>query len=255
MNEQSVPRRWIPKSYARKHGAAVRVELAAERRMRTSNKTHYRFAHWPIWIWVFFIAPGPMTAALFAGQANVWTLAWLIAVLIGTAVAFTRGKMPGVESAPYILRFGDDMPNPLYRRVCYTFAWSVIISFAVINLIGLLDAVLTAHWRMMEIYRITYFPVAGTIWILGAFGRLPRAGFSTKNEGIDRRYFYGSIWAVLSSQPVLWLMWKTFPRTHEADIFKLAIYGGMLAAIGLLARYGLLPRTRPILPGVIARAD
>jgi hypothetical protein len=255
MTEETVRRRFVPKSYAQRYGGAVRVELAAERRMRTRNKMHYRWAHWPIWIWVFFIAPGPMTAALFAGEVNRWTVAWLLIVLAGTGIAFWRGKMPGVEPAPYILRFGDDMPNPLYRRICYTFGWSVIISFAAINFIGLADAVVTGHWRMREIYRVVYFPIAGAVWILGALGWLPRARHSTKQEGIDRRYFYGSVWAVTVSQPVLWLLWKTLPRTHQADIIKLVVYAAMLAGVGLLARFGFLPRTRPILPGTIGRAD
>ena len=31
---------------------------------------------------------------------------------------------------------------------------------------------------------------------------------STKGEGHERRYFYGSVWAVCWAQPALWLMWK-----------------------------------------------
>ena len=45
---------------------AIRFEYASERKIRERNKIHYRFAHWPIWIWVFFIAPGPLTFELFA---------------------------------------------------------------------------------------------------------------------------------------------------------------------------------------------
>jgi hypothetical protein len=41
--------------------AALTVELDTERKLRTRNKLHYRFNHWPIWIFVFFIAPGPVT--------------------------------------------------------------------------------------------------------------------------------------------------------------------------------------------------
>src|SRR6516164_7200844 len=33
------------------------------------------------------------------------------------------GKLPGVEPRPYILRFDEAKPNPVYRRVCYTSAW------------------------------------------------------------------------------------------------------------------------------------
>jgi hypothetical protein len=43
------------------------------------------------------------------------------------------GSLPGVEPRPYILRFEEDKPNPLYRRVCYTFAWNAVLSFAPLN--------------------------------------------------------------------------------------------------------------------------
>jgi len=32
--------------------------------------------------------------------------------------------------------------------------------------------------------------------MLGLMGKLPRVGTSTRNEGTERRYFYGSVWAV-----------------------------------------------------------
>ena len=38
--------------------ALRRVEYAHERKMRERNTTAYRAAHWPIWIFVFFLAPG-----------------------------------------------------------------------------------------------------------------------------------------------------------------------------------------------------
>ena len=41
-----------------------------------------------------------------------------------------------------------------------------------------------------------HFPIAGTMWMLGALGLLPRVEASTKGEGHERRYFYGSVWAV-----------------------------------------------------------
>jgi hypothetical protein len=45
------------------------------------------------------------------------------------------------------------------------------------------------------------------------------------------------------------------PKTHAADIVKLAAYVAALASIGFAARAGLLPRTRPILPGELMVAD
>ena len=51
----------------------------------------------------------------------------------GTGIAGLRGRLPGVEPRPYIIRFTEDRPNPLYRRVCYTLAWSEVIAFALLN--------------------------------------------------------------------------------------------------------------------------
>jgi hypothetical protein len=95
-----------------------KIEHAEDRKIREKNKTYYRFAHWPIWIWVFFLAPGPLTFSLFSKGFHWGNSAWLAAVLIGTGIGLARAKMPGCEHRPYILRFNEDRPNPLYRRVC-----------------------------------------------------------------------------------------------------------------------------------------
>jgi len=50
-------------------------------------------------------------------------LPWWAWVLLGTGIAGLFGQLPGVEPRPYILRFTEDKPNPLYRRICYTVAW------------------------------------------------------------------------------------------------------------------------------------
>jgi hypothetical protein len=239
----------LPPSYKRQHGHAERVELAADRRFRAHNKISYRLAHWPIWIWVFFIAPGPVTFTLFAQGPNRTMLSWLLAVLAGTGLAGLFGRLPGVEPAPYILRFEEDRPNPLYRRICYTLAWSEVISYALLNLAAILDAIVNGVWRTRAIYDAGYFPIAVTVWLLGVFGLLPRVKRSTRGEGHERRYFYGSVWAVSIAQPVLWLLWKVLPHTRSADVVKLVVFVGLLAYLGNLARRGLLPRTRPILPG------
>ena len=78
---------------------------------------------------------------------------------------------------------------------------------------------------------------------------------STKNEGHERRYFYGSVWAVCIAQPVLWLLWTILPRSRAMDVLKLVVFVGILAWVGNLARRGLLPRTRPIVPGELAISD
>ena len=128
-----------------------------------------------------------------------------------------RGRLPGVEPRPYIIRFVEDKPNPLYRRICYTFAWSIVVTFAILNLAGLGVAVATGVWRLKQIYLYGYFPIAAAIWALGAFGILPRVRASTKGEGHERRYFYGAVWASCIAQPVLGVLWKTLPHTREAD--------------------------------------
>lgn len=245
----------VPSSYPRQLGHAERVELADERQLRTRNKVTYRLAHWPIWIFTFFIAPGPLTFQLFEHGFDRRIVAWLGLVMVGTGIAGLFGKLPGVEPAPYIIRFTEDRPNPLYRRICYTFAWSAAITFAVLNIAGLLWAVTTGEWRLRQIYDAAYLPIAGSIWILGAAGLLPRVMRSTKNEGHERRYFYGTVWAVCIAQPVLWLLWGILPQSRAADALKLAVMLAILAWIGNLARRGLLPRTRPIVPGELAISD
>jgi hypothetical protein len=233
----------------------IPVEFDTERKIRTYNKLYYRFNHWPIWIFVFFIAPGPLTFDLFERGFD-WRMGlWLGAVLLATGIAGLRGSLPGVEPRPYIIRFTEDRPNPLYRRVCYTFAWSEAVTFAVLNITGLIVAIVTGHWYLKQIYRAAYFPIAGTILMLGAFGALPRVKASTKGEGHERRYFYGTVWAVATAQPVLWLLWKALPQNRPSDILKLTVFLAILAFVGNLARLGRLPRTRPIVAGELAVSD
>ena len=234
---------------------ALYIELDTERKIRFRNKLYYRFNHWPIWILVFFIAPGPLTFDLFESGFDGRMLAWLSIVLVGTGIAGLRGSLPGCEPAPYIIRFTEDRPNPLYRRVCYTAAWGEVIAFAVVNIAGLAWAVVTGEWRLRQMYEVAYFPIAGTFWTLGALGMLPRVKRSTKGEGHERRYFYGSVWAVAVAHPALWLLWKVVPTGRVGDAIKLLVFVGILAIVGQMSRRGMLPRTRPIVPGELAVSD
>jgi len=234
---------------------AIPIEFDTDRKIRAYNKLYYRFNHWPIWIFVFFIAPGPLTFDLFERGFD-WRMGlWLAAVLAGTGIAGLRGALPGVEPRPYIIRFTEDRPNPLYRRICYTFAWGEAVAFAVLNITGLVVAIVSGHWYLKQIYQAAYFPIAGSIWLLGFLGKLPRVKPSTKGEGHERRYFYGTVWAVAIAQPALWFLWKLLPRNTPSDIVKLAVFIGVLAFVGNLARQGRLPRTRPIVPGELAVSD
>jgi hypothetical protein len=232
-----------------------KLEYAQERKLRERNTRLYRLAHWPIWIWVFFLAPGPLTFSLFAHGFGRGNLAWLALVLLGTGIALVSGNLPGCEPRPYILRFDEDKPNPLYRRVCYTFAWNAVLSFALLNLAGLIIAVVTGTWYMKQIYTYTYAPLCITILLLGALGQLPRVGPSTKGEGTERRYFYGSVWAAVAAQALLLAVWKTLPNTRTASLIKLAVFCAALLLMAFAAYRGVPPRTRPIVPGESMIAD
>ena len=224
-----------------------KVEYAAERKMRTRNTRIYRACHWPIWIFVFFLAPGPLTFTLFAHGFSLGNSLWLALVLAGTGIAALRGRLPGAEPAPYILRFDEDRPNPLYRRICYTFAWSAAITYGLLNLSGLLIACFTGLWSMKQIYNYAYLPLAALVLLLGALGKLPRVEPSTSKEGTHRRYFYGTVWAVTAAQIVLLLLWKLLPLNPATTWLKLAAFVAVLALMGFLSYRGLLPRTRVIL--------
>ena len=237
------------------HTSALFIERDTERHIRHRNKLYYRFNHWPIWIFVFFIAPGPLTFDLIERGFDRQLTVWLAIVLVGTAIAGLRGRLPGCEPRPYIIRFTEDRPNPLYRRVCYTTAWGEVVAFAVLNMAGLAWAVISGMWRLKQFYAVAYFPIAGTMWLLGALGWLPRVKRSTQGEGHERRYFYGSVWAVAVAQPVLWILWKLLPETPIADAAKLVVFVAILGAVGYMSRLGLLPRTRPIVPGELAISD
>lgn len=233
----------------------IPVEFDSHRAFRTRNKLYYRWLHWPIWVFVFFIAPGPLTFDLFEHGFDARMALWLSAVLIGTGIALVRGRLPGCEPAPYIIRFTEDRPNPLYRRICYSCAWGEAITFAALNVAGLGLAIATGEWRLEEIYRYAYFPLAGAIWAIGLSGYLPRVKPSTSGEGHERRYFYGAVWSVAVAQSVLGLLYVTLPNGPVPDTAKLLAFLGALAFMGSLAVRGRLPRTRPIVPGELATLD
>src|ERR1700761_1565307 len=234
---------------------SIRVEYEAARKIRERNPRLYRIAHWPIWIWVFFLAPGPLTFDLFAHGGSNKNVLWLLLVMAATGVAGYFGQLPGVEPRPYILRFDEDKANPLYRKICYTFAWNAVISFALLNLAGLVIAAATGNWIMKQIYFKGYFYICAIVLLAGISGWLPRVGRSTKGEGIERRYFYGAVWAAVISQTVLLVLWKTLPQTAATAQIKLAVFFLCLFGVGAASAFGWLPRTRPIVPGELMVAD
>ena len=233
----------------------VRLEYASRRKLRDRNTKVYRLAHWPIWISVFFLAPGPFTFRLFTRGFDPQMAVWLAIVLTGTGLAALAGKLPGCEPRPYIIRFTEDKPNPLYRRICYTVAWSELIAYVSLNLAGTAYAAFSGSWRMAQFYLYGYFPIAVSIWLLGLFGLLPRVKPSTKGEGHERRYFYGLVWAAPAAQGLMMLLWKTLPVNPVTNWIKLALFVISLIFMALLAMRGVLPRTRRIVPGELAISD
>jgi hypothetical protein len=129
------------------------------------------------------------------------------------------------------------------------------VSYALLNLCGLWIAAVTGKWTMGQIYNYAYLPLAAVILLLGAAGKLPRVEPSTRKEGTHRRYFYGTVWAVTAAQIVLLMLWKTLPLGGATNLVKLAGFVGTLALMGWFAYRGMLPRTRPILPGECMVAD
>jgi hypothetical protein len=235
--------------------AGVRLEFASNRKLRDRNTRLYRLAHWPIWITVFFLVPGPITFRLFTSGWDVYMALWLAVVLAGTGAAALRGRLPGSEPQPYIIRFTEDRPNPLYRRICYTVAWSELIAYVSLNLAGSAYAAITGVWAMPDLYRYGYFPIVAGVWILGWLGRLPRVKASTQGEGDERRYFYGLVWAAPAAQATAMLLWKTLPVNPATNWVKLMIFAAVLLGMGWLAVRGVLPRTRKIVPGELAISD
>jgi hypothetical protein len=176
-------------------------------------------------------------------------------VLFSTGVAGLRGRLPGIEPRPYILRFDEDTPNPLYRHLCYTFAWNAVLSFGVLNLLRLAIAAATGTWYMRQPYIYAYAPLCAAVLLLGAVGKLPRVGLSTAGEGTERRYFYGSVWAVTVALTVLLALRKLLPQTRATSVLKLFAFACTLLLMGVAARRGALLRTRPIMPKESMIAD
>jgi hypothetical protein len=50
-------------------------------------------------------------------------------------------------------------------------------------------------------------------------------------------------------------MWKLLPRGPLSDLIKLVVFVSLLLVVAWMARLGLLPRTKPIVPGEWAISD
>ena len=233
----------------------VQVQYADEICIREGNTAFYRLAHWPIWITVFYLAADPLTFQLFARGPDRRMAVWLALVCAATGIAGLRGRLPGVEPQPYIIRFTEDRPNPLYRRLCYTAAWSDLLSYAALNVVGVADALARGRWHLTQIYHYGWIPVALAVWLLGLAGKLPRTKPSTLGEGAERRIFYGAIWAVTWSQVLLLTLWLGLGRSRAATALKLFGFALCLGSLGYVAWRGRLPRTKKILMRTGSSAD
>ena len=181
---------------------------------------------------------------------------WLGAVLLGTGIAGVARPAAGRRAGALHHPIHRGQPNPLYRRVCYTFAWSAAITFAVLNIAGLVVAIVTGQWYLKQIYATAYFPIAGTIWLLGA------AGTAAAGEAVDQRrrsraaiFLRHGLGDVHRAAGVVADVVRRCRKRARATALKLAIFLGILAFVGNLARLGRLPRTRPIVPGELAVSD
>jgi hypothetical protein len=63
------------------------------------------------------------------------------------------------------------------------------------------------------------------------------------------------VWSITAAQTTLLILWKTLPPGRSGDLVKLVFYVAVLVGAGTAAARGLLPRTRPILPGELMVAD
>jgi hypothetical protein len=230
--------------------SVVAVQYTDQIRIRERNTPVYRLCHWPIWITVFYLFPGALTFRLFAKGFDREMGKWLAMVCFGTGIAGLRGMLPGVEPRPYIITFTEDRPNPLYRRVCYTAAWSDLAIFAVLNLVGIVDAIVRGKWRLKQIYSYGWLPMAGLSWALGLNGILPRTRTSTMGEWTERRIFYGAIWTVTCSQILLGTLWRGLSpnrsQSRKASALMLVAFAASLGGLAVIAWRGRLPRTRRI---------
>ena len=75
------------------------IERDTERKIRHRNKLYYRVNHWPIWIFVFFIAPGPLVFDLFERGFDQRMATWLGVVLVGNWHRRTIGTVAGLRAA------------------------------------------------------------------------------------------------------------------------------------------------------------
>ncbi len=215
---------------------------------RERNKNYYRVLHVPIWIWVFWVLPGHLTADLYAHGADPRHWVWLAIIIAVCAWRGFLGRLPGCELRPYITHYGEPKPNLWYRVVCYTAAWIDLLVPFTINLAGLLINFFTGKWIINNLYVKLYYVLAAAIVIATALDLTPRARRSTRNEGVEKGWFYVAIWTVVPTQLAGWAMWRMGKHfdlsTTGLDHLRLATFLIVAGAFFALGWLGKLPRTQ-----------
>lgn len=215
---------------------------------RVRNKNYYRVLHVPLWIWVFWILPGNLTADLYAHGPDRRHWIWLAIVTTVCAWRGFLGRLPGAEPSPYITHYGEDKPNLWYRVTCYTAAWIDLLVPFTINLSGLVVNSLTGRWLIGELYVKLYYVLAVVIMLLTALDLTPRARRSTRNEGAEKGWFYVAVWTVVPTQLAAWAMWrlgKHFAlQSHVLDDLRLLTFLVVAWIFLFLGCFGKLPRTK-----------
>ena len=130
-------------------------------------------------------------------------------------------------------------------------AWGEIVAFAVLNIVGLIGAVVTGDWHMQQIYDYGYFPIAGTVWLLGALGQLPRVKAVDRRRGprapLLLRLGVGGPDRAADAAGLCGSCCRA-DSTYDVDQAR-RLRRRFSCVVGWCARLGLLPRTRPIVPG------
>lgn len=215
---------------------------------RGRNKTYYRILHVPVWIWVFWILPGNLTADLYAHGPDRRHWIWLAIVVAACAWRGFQGRLPGVEPHPYITHYGEDKPNLWYRVVCYTAAWIDLLVPFLLNLAGLVINLFTGRWILGGLYTTWYYILTAAVIAGTALNITPRARRSTGNEGAEKAWFYVAIWTVVPTQVAGWAMWRLgryFALSpSKLDNLRLLTFLAVAGTFLILGVLGKLPRTR-----------
>ncbi|HLJ28934.1 MAG TPA: hypothetical protein VKY85_19645 [Candidatus Angelobacter sp.] len=214
---------------------------------REHNKDYYRVLHLPLWIWVFWILPGNLTADLYAHGPDRRHWIWLAIVVTVCAWRGFAGRLPGVEPRPYITHYGEDKPNLWYRVICYTAAWIDLLVPFTLNLAGLVINFFTGRWIIGALYVKFYYVLAGAVVLATALDLTPRARRSTRGEGAEKGWFYLAVWMVVPTQIAGWAMWRLGRHFAVAastlDALRLLTFLIVAAAFFMLGWLGKLPRS------------